>query len=528
MLGGVAIEVGGKVVVAPGRRQTELLALLAFRKGDTVPTGWLVERLWRDDLPRQPEAALHSLVARTRRWLEDLDAGPWIVTTRHGYSLGSQVAVDAERFERLMIAAIGAVTPDVAVELLTEATGLWRGEAFTGVSDIEDLDLEAIRLSEQRLLAEERLGAGLVDAGRAGEAVGLLERLVEAEPFREGAVAALMRALQGAGRQAEALQRFQGYRHRLADELGLDPSPALRRLESEVATTPPGPDSWRPDSPLESLRITYTSSGRHPELRLAVGSTGQGRTIVSLPAWVTSLDVIAAGRDPRSALVEQLASTERVVLYDQPGTGLSNGPVSDYSLAGAVLDLESVVDHIGGEPTVLLAMSAAGPAALTFAARHPALVRGLVLFGTFADPRVAFPDPAFASALVGIVRARWGRGASMLAQLFRPGVSDAGAQRLAEVLRASAGADAGAGYLQAVYESDAGPVLPQVEHPALVIHYRNDKVIPFAGGEHLARSLPNARFVPLDGGYHLPDVRDTVRLHHLIRTFLDEVDPPLL
>ena len=169
-----------------------------------------------------------------------------------------------------------------------------------------------------------------------------------------------------------------------------------------------------------------------------------------------------------------------------PEPGCRGGMVTDYTLEGAVADLVGVVEATGGAPVSLLAMSAAGPCAVVTAARRPDLVRDLVLFGTFADPTVAFPDPAFSRAMVEVVRARWGRGTAMVAQLFRPGVSDAAAERLGAVLRESADPATGTAYLAATFTSDAGPVLSSVHQPALVIHYRGDKVVPFAGGEHLA------------------------------------------
>ena len=109
----------------------------------------------------------------------------------------------------------------------------------------------------------------------------------------------------------------------------------------------------------------------------------------------------------------------------------------------------------------------------------------------------------------------------MVAQLFRPGVSDAAAERLGSVLRDSADPVTGAAYLAATYTADAGAVVTSVQQPALVIHYRGVKVMPFAGGEHLASSMPNARFLPLEGGYHLPDVADVDRLDRAVRGFLD-------
>ena len=76
------------------------------------------------------------------------------------------------------------------------------------------------------------------------------------------------------------------------------------------------------------------------------------------------------------------------------------------------------------------------------------------------------------------------------------------------------------GSMAATFASDATPSLSSVHQPALVIHYRGDKVVPFPGGEHLASSLPNAQFLPLEGGYHLPDVADVDRLERAVRSFL--------
>jgi pimeloyl-ACP methyl ester carboxylesterase len=292
------------------------------------------------------------------------------------------------------------------------------------------------------------------------------------------------------------------------------------RLERSIAAEPAGPTSWQAPGPLEELRVSYVPAGRHADLRLAVGEAGRGATVVSIPAWVTSLDVLAAHGDPRSALLERLARHHRVVLYDQPGTGLSRGEVTDFSLDGAVADLVAVIEATSGAPVTLLAMSSAGPCALATAARRPELVDRLVLVGTYADPAVAFPDPAFSRALVDVVRARWRRGTAMIAQLFRPGLSDAGAERLAKIMRDSAGPAAGTAYFEAIFTSDAGPLLASIRQPALVIHYRGDKVVPFAGGEHLASTLPDVRFLPLEGGCHLPDVADVDRLERAVRAFI--------
>jgi pimeloyl-ACP methyl ester carboxylesterase len=92
---------------------------------------------------------------------------------------------------------------------------------------------------------------------------------------------------------------------------------------------------------------------------LAWGELGTGSPVVVVPAWVSHLEVIAAGADPRSSLIEHLARNHRVIAYDRRGTGLSGGPVADFGLGPAVAELEAVLDHVG-EPAALLAMSGAG------------------------------------------------------------------------------------------------------------------------------------------------------------------------
>jgi len=143
-----------------------------------------------------------------------------------------------------------------------------------------------------------------------------------------------------------------------------------------------------------------------------------------------------------------------------------------------------------------------------------------VCFGTYADGPAVFSRPDLNAALVAMVRSHWGLGARLFADLFRPGVGDAAAAHLAGVLRDSADREVAAGYLAAVYEIDVSGLLPEVACPALILHYRGDRVIPFAGGLELARGLPDARLMVLDGRYHLPDAADLDTIVGAIADFL--------
>jgi hypothetical protein len=198
---------------------------------------------------------------------------------------------------------------------------------------------------------------------------------VAENPIREAGRRHLMRALHAVGRTAEALDHFHEHRRHLAVELGLEPSPALRDLQAALlreagpgrsATPAPAAGAARPS--LQGMQVQYlrTPSGQV----LAHGSTGSGPRLVVLLGWISSLDVIASGRDPRSSLLDRLCGDLALTLYDRFGTGLSRGEVDDYGLEAGVAELQAVVDAVGG-PVSLLAMSAAGPIALAMAHRPP-------------------------------------------------------------------------------------------------------------------------------------------------------------
>jgi DNA-binding SARP family transcriptional activator len=509
VLGEVSLEAAdGSSVPLPGARGPALLAALVARRGEVLSPDRLAELVWGAEQPANPGAALHSAVFKLRDRLSRAGAGDVLLTRGNGYvlELGPD-DVDAEVFARDVERAARLPAAEAA-EVLGTALSLWRGDAYGRAADSEVAHLDAIRLDELRRTATEQYAAALVDAGRGAEAVTLLRPFVTEHPLREAARRELMRALHAGGRTAEALDHFHEHRRHLAVDLGLEPSAALRDLQAVLLrdaapARTPGAAAVHPS--LQGMPVQYlrTPSGRV----LAHGTVGSGPRLVVLLGWVSSLDVIASGRDPRSSLLDRLTGDLALTLYDRYGTGLSPGTVDDYGLEAGVAELEAVVDEVGA-PVSLLAMSAAGPVALAMAHRHPDLVRSLVLFGTLADAPRAFPDRRLREMVVELARSHWGVGSKMLADLYRPGLSDEAAWHLARVFRDSAAPDVAASYLEALYEQDVSDLLPHITTPALVLHYRSDRLIDFRAGQVLAAGLPNSTLLALDGRVHLPDAKD--------------------
>jgi DNA-binding SARP family transcriptional activator len=251
----------GAPVNLPRPKQRALLASLLLHAGDVVSTDRLIEDVWGREPPRTALPALQGLVADLRKALgEEL-----IVTRAPGYALElGQASFDLHRFERLVedgVRARSAGNPARGAALLRESLELWRGAPLADFA-FADFAQEAIaRLEELRVVAvEERIEAELA-LGRHAELVGGLEALVAAQPLRERARGQLMLALYRSGRQAEALEAYQDARRALVEELGIDPSPALQRLERSILNHDPSLDleaPARPALPTGTVTLLFT------------------------------------------------------------------------------------------------------------------------------------------------------------------------------------------------------------------------------------------------------------------------------
>ncbi|MEN8235401.1 MAG: BTAD domain-containing putative transcriptional regulator [Actinomycetota bacterium] len=256
-------------------RQRALLARLLINRLHVVTADRLIEDLWPGDPPDTARHALHVYISGLRKRL-----GPDRVRLeRRGIGYRIDVAereLDSSRFERL--ASLGRTARSrgdsaTASTVLNDALDIWRGPALTEFADDPFAREEALRLEELRLSSiEERIWADL-ELGRHAELVEDLEQLVADHPFRETFWEQLMLALYCSNRQVDALRCYQRARTRLADELGIEPGPALRLMEEKILTQDPGlqPVPGRFDVSIASTLPPQRTSfvGRRRELELA-------------------------------------------------------------------------------------------------------------------------------------------------------------------------------------------------------------------------------------------------------------------
>jgi predicted ATPase/DNA-binding SARP family transcriptional activator len=219
-------------------RQRALLALLALRAPRAVSADQLVDALWGDDLPADPANALQQRISSLRKEVDPERRGDVLVAAAGGYALRvDDDRIDARRFARRAAEGrrlLAAGDARGALDELTAALDLWQGEALDGFADEPWARAEAQRLTELRLAAiEDRYDAALA-LGSGVEVVGGLAERVTQHPLRERPAGQLMLALYRAGRQADALEVYDRTRRRLADELGVDPGPALQAIYRRV------------------------------------------------------------------------------------------------------------------------------------------------------------------------------------------------------------------------------------------------------------------------------------------------------
>jgi DNA-binding SARP family transcriptional activator len=268
ILGPLEVVERDRVLPLGGSRQRTLLALLLTRANEVVSADRLIDELWPSGPPQNAANALQYHVSQLRKSLGRSDV---IVTQPPGYVICVRPnELDLLRFERLVDEAEHA-TPEVGAKLLREALELWRGPPLADVAHESFAQTEIVRLEELRLRALElRLEADLA-VGRARELVGELEALVRENPLRERLRGALMRALYGAGRQAEALDVYRQTRALLVDELGIEPSPALQELERAILRQDPAVVGTQTDTPVavpgrRAIVVVVRDAGRSDDL----------------------------------------------------------------------------------------------------------------------------------------------------------------------------------------------------------------------------------------------------------------------
>jgi pimeloyl-ACP methyl ester carboxylesterase len=277
----------------------------------------------------------------------------------------------------------------------------------------------------------------------------------------------------------------------------------------------------------EAPETRYTTAGG---LRVAYEVTGTGPPdLVFVPDWLNNVE-LAWDLPGAARYLERLASFSRLIVFDKRGTGLSDPVPLDAlpTLEDWMDDVRAVSDAVGVERPALMGFGGAGPMCMLYAATHPDRVSALVLHQTCARVRQALDYPegipdAVADGFLSFVRERWGTPEWF--DLVAPStVTDRHQQvALARVQRLAASPGAALAMMKMVVEVDVRSVLPTIAVPTLVVHRRDDGVMPVAHARYLAEHIRGARLVEVPGRDYLYNVGDGTPVLDEIQEFLTGV-----
>ncbi len=284
VLGGLALDHDGESHALGGPKAQLLLSVLVARRNQRLSIDRLVEAVWHDEPPKSATATIQSQISRLR---SVLTPGFTITLESAGYQLETlDGEIDAVRFESLLAKSRASSTAEAIVSLDT-ALALWHGPAFGQYADTTEVHSEALRLDELRLVATDEWAEAKMELGDPASMVGELEALVSQHPLRECYWRLLMLALYRTGRQAEALRRANELRAILGREVGLDLSPALRQLESQILDDDPSLVVER-DVSTNSRPTTVATS----QLRGATSFIGRDPAVASLAEALENQPVV--------------------------------------------------------------------------------------------------------------------------------------------------------------------------------------------------------------------------------------------
>ncbi|HXO81720.1 MAG TPA: BTAD domain-containing putative transcriptional regulator, partial [Mycobacterium sp.] len=321
VLGPLRVRQGGAPVAIPGAKPRAVLTMLGLHHGSVVSADTLVELLWGEDPPRTAAKALQTHISALRRALGD----GFVLTQGTGWAL-AESDVDASRYKSAArLGRDAAATGDIsqAVARFDEALALWRG--IPELPDGRRGTSEKTRWIEgHAALVEDRADALLATA-RAAEIIGELESAVAEAPLRERRWGQLMLALYRAGRQGDALGAYQRARTMLADELGIDPGPELRRLETAIVAQ---------DASLDVVVAQNLPSVMRAVTFLLTDIEG------STAAWEADAAAMALALARHDELAEQVVTSQGGRLIKTRGEGDATFSVFDRPSAAAAAAME--------------------------------------------------------------------------------------------------------------------------------------------------------------------------------------------
>lgn len=243
VLGPLQVTADGVPLPLGTPKQRAVLAVLVINRNRPVSMDTLIDACWEEEPPSGARASVHSYVSNLRKLLTKAGGNQVLVSAAPGYQLRvTDADCDLGRFTAERTAGVHAGAAGRFAQAgthLTAALAQWRGPVLEDLRGFAFADTFATALAEDRLTAVTARAEAEIVCGRAAAVIGELESLAAEHPFREPLWAQLITAYYLSERQSDALAAYQRLKTTLADELGIDPGPALRALHERILRQEP-------------------------------------------------------------------------------------------------------------------------------------------------------------------------------------------------------------------------------------------------------------------------------------------------
>jgi pimeloyl-ACP methyl ester carboxylesterase/DNA-binding SARP family transcriptional activator len=511
LIGEIAVTQGGQQRALPASKKTRALLVFLAATGKEQRRERLCQLFW--DVPDDPRGALRWSLSKLRNAV-DGDGVRRLLADRESVRL----ALDDARCDLTELVQLADTNDVPSLEKAARRSGEFApGLDLRGCEEFESWlfamreDVRQLQLRVRRKLVE-----ALAD--EPARMLPYIRQIVAIEPLDEGAWEVLVATLERAGRHEEADSQ-RSVASRTLEAAGI---PVPRSLSS-------APSAASRAAALPRQRIEFCTA---PDgTSIAYSCVGSGPPLVKTANWLNHLEFEWESPIWRH-WIEELSRGHRLLRYDERGNGLSDWEVKSLSFEAFVQDLETVIDAAGLDDFDLLGISQGCAVAIAYAVRHPGRVRSLILYGGYAVGWAKRKDPvetARREAMLTLTGVGWGQNNPAFRQMFTtlyfPDATEEEAQWFNELQRLSASPE-GAQRLQRVLgDIDVRHLLAQVRTPTLVMHCRDDAVIPFEAGRGLARLIQGARFVALDSRNHLV-LRSEPAWHRLAEEMRDFLSHP--
>jgi len=300
------------------------------------------------------------------------------------------------------------------------------------------------------------------------------------------------------------------------------PAALLNALEAKDSV--PAVEKFAKEVRRQQIGFCRASDG----VSLAYSRLGEGPPVVKSANWLNHLE-----HEMESPLwrhwIDELSRGRTLIRYDSRGNGMSDWRAPEITFDLLVDDFESVVDATGLENFDLVGISQGCPVAIAYAVRHPERVNRMVLINGFAVGWQHSRDSEVIEswqAMITLAKTGWGKNSAAFRQVFTslifPEATREQANWWNELQLKSATAENAVKFMQMFGKIDVRKLLDKVRAPTLVMHCRDDQLVPFEAGRHMASRIPKSEFVPLESKNHIPVVTDAAwpKLTQEIRRFL--------